>query len=235
MAKPLAEIVIEEALASSADVERAADYSDRVGVPIVVAMVDELGLDEVALMSAIRRHVRIRVGDPASAAPDLEAVRMLGRDVARRLHVVPLAVAPGHGSGRVLEVALADPTDVMAIAEVEDATGCTVAPVLLPLGAVRELCASVYRNLVTEVMVRGSDLPARGSPRARPAATRPLRERRSRPRTERPDGETAGAGDGELVLRHRALLGLLVEKQIITLAEYEEAVASLRDARARQS
>jgi hypothetical protein len=213
--KPLAEIVIEEGLASAAEVERAADWADRERVPLVVALIRELGLDELALVSAIRRHVRVAVGDPAREPPELDAVRELPREVARRLRVVPLALGSA-GGRRSLDIAVADPTDAVALAEVEHVTGCDVEPRVMTLAAIEELVESSYRHLVTEVMHR-EKRGRRGG--RKDAAARGARRMTAEGRA------TSEAGD--LALRHQALLAILIEKQLITRDEYEAELRRL--------
>ena len=222
MPKPLAEIVLEEGLATAAAVERAAAAADRDGTPLVCALVRECGISEVALVAAMRRHVRVATGDPATIAPEPEAVRELQRDVCRRQRVVPLAVSAYGGEGRVLRLAMADPTDAVAVAEVEHVTGCTVEPVLMTVSAVEELVEKAYRALVTEVMKRSAD-PARKD--ELPA---------------RPSRRKAGAGDGPVTVpfhklsdeadvetRLRAIINLLLARNLITDDELEEEVRAL--------
>jgi hypothetical protein len=237
--KPLAEIVIEEGLATAADVEHAADWADRERAPMVVALVREVGLDEVALVAAIRRHVRVGLGDPAHASPELDAVRELPREVARRLRVVPLSIGSAGGGRRSLELLVADPTDAVALAEVEHVTGCEVEPKLMPLSAVEELVETSYRHLVTEVMKREAR-PRRGGGSG---GKSPARSRGARGITARHDVAAVPVGqaepaqpsvDPDLVLRHRALLALLVKKELVTLDEYEAEVRRLAEGREKE-
>jgi len=56
---------------------------------------------------------------------DAEALRLLPRDVCARLRVLPLSVVTD-GRGKLLRIAMADPTDTSAIAEIEQLTHCDV-------------------------------------------------------------------------------------------------------------
>jgi hypothetical protein len=218
--KPLAEIVIEEGLASAAEVERAADWADRERVPLVVALIRELGLDEHALVSAIRRHVRVALGDPAGDPPELDAIRELPREVARRLRVVPLSLGSTGGGRRSLDIAVADPTDAVALAEVEHVTGCEVEPRLMTLAAIEALVEASYRHLVTEVMQREK--------RGRRAGGSGRKAARGGRRATGLDARATDAGEAsELALRHQALLAVLIDKQLITRDEYEAELQRL--------
>ena len=152
MARDLAEIVVEADLATREVVRGAARYAEREKVPLVVALIRDSGVDEVALVGAVRKHVRLSLIEPARVEPDSDAMRRLERAVCRRLRVMPLALfVAGNGRTR-LKVAMADPTDVVAITEVEELSGCEVEAQLATLSAVEELIEKHYRNVVTEVM-----------------------------------------------------------------------------------
>lgn len=224
MPKPLAEIVMEEGLATSAAVSRAAEAADRTGSPLVVALVRECGIDEVALLAALRRHMRVSVGDPATVSADPDAVREISRDVCQRLTVVPLSVSSYDGRRRVLRLAMADPTDAVSVAEVEHVTGCRIEPVLMTVSAVEEMIEKTYRAFVTEVMKKRD----------------PQAVSRMTAKSGSGGGVGGGAGDGpatvpyhrlsdeaDLEIRFRALLQLLLAKQVITEDELEEEVRQL--------
>ncbi len=252
MPKPLAEIVLEEGLATAASVERAAVAADRDGTPLVCALVRECGIDEVALLAALRRHVRVATGDPATVAPEPEAVRELQRDVCRRQRVAPLSVSSyGGGGGRVLRLAMADPTDAVAVAEVEHVTGCQVEPVLMTVSAVEELVEKTYRALVTEVIKRGGGAGELHAVASRAGETGSFELRADAADSERADGRSAprpppgGVGrrpgaDGPVTIpfhklsdeadvetRLRALVNVLLARRLVTDDELEDEVRQL--------
>ncbi|HUS68914.1 MAG TPA: hypothetical protein VMZ28_30465 [Kofleriaceae bacterium] len=218
MPKPLSEIVLEEGLATASAVSRAGEAADRAGIPLVVALVRECGIDEVALLAALRRHVRVSVGDPATVAADPDAVREISRDVCQRLTVVPLSVSSYDGRRRSLRLAMADPTDTVTVAEVEHVTGCRIEPVLMTVSAVEEMIEKTYRAFVTEVMrkrepqavVRMTAKSGGGAPEG--PATIPYHRL---------------SDEADLELRFRALLQLLLSKQLITEDELEDEVRQL--------
>jgi hypothetical protein len=243
VSKSLAEIVVEARLATEADVDRAAAAAADEKVPLVVTLVRIIGVDELALVAAIRRQVRVPLVDPASVAPDPDALREAPRDVCRRLRALPLDVGV-HGRHRVLRVAMADPTDGSAIMELEHITGCEIVVTLVPLSAVEEAIEEGYRSFVTEVVQRkkpfGGTLSPITQPMARPREPRPTPGHD--PRDDGAgDGELTDAGEGglattpyhrlsdeaDLLVRHQALLQLLVTKQVISEDEYEDAVREL--------
>jgi hypothetical protein len=219
--RPLAEIVIEEGLATAAGIERAAAAAERDSVPLVVALVRTCGIDEVALVAALKRQVRISLGDPATVAADPEAVRELPREVCQRLRVAPLGLSSYGGQRRVLRVAMADPTDAVAVAEIEHQTGCRLEPVLMTVSAVEELVEKTYRHFVTQVMRREPTRPA--SP--------------PEPATAADGGEPDGtpitipfhrlSDEADVEVRLQAVIRLLIEKRVISEDELEEALSLL--------
>lgn len=239
MPKPLAEIVLEEGLATAASLERAALAADRAGTPLVCALIRECGIDEVSLVAALRRHVRVATGDPATVQPEPDAVRELQRDVCRRQRVAPLSVSAYGGDVRVLRLAMADPTDAVAVAEVEHVTGCRVDPVLMTLSAVEELVEKTYRALVTEVMKRTGERgeePAR-LPRGKDVAREGAREPTSDARAATgargaTDGPTTVpfhrlSDEADVDTRLRALTRLLLAKRLVSEEELEDEVREL--------
>lgn len=240
MLKRLAEIVIDAKLASREQVVQAARLAEERRIPLIAALVRREGMDELAVVAAIRRQVRVPLLDPALVEHDPEALRELSQDTCSRLGVMPLAVSGYDTDPRVLQLAMADPTDAVAVAEVEHITGCQIEGHLMPLSAIEELVQKSYRSFVTEVMRREPGEATQPIPRAHAQAhdTR---------RVHKPQlGDTLGdvlaatpeaaeappttvpfhrvADEASLEVRHRALLELLMQKGLVTEAEYEEQI-----------
>ncbi len=224
MPKSLAEISIDEGLVTREVVVDAARRAERAKVPLVVTLVRDLDIDELGLVAAIRRHVRVPLSDPGATELDSDALREMQREVCRRLRVLPLSVSvyPASGS-RMLRLAMADPTDTVAIAEVEHLTGCRVDVTLMPLSAVEEMVEKGYRAFVTEVMAR------RDLDRTAPASGKKARAEATGDQVASPTTIPYHrlSDEAHVTVRHQALLELLVEKQILTDDEYEERVREL--------
>jgi hypothetical protein len=151
--KTLAEIAIEAGLVNKTNAAKAGRLADDRKVPLVVTLIKDLGVDEVALLGAIRKQTRIPLIDPADIQIDPDALRMLARDVCARLRVLPLAVH-SEGMSKILRLAMADPTDTAAVAEVELLTHCEIEVSALPLSAIDELVVKGYRQINTGVISR---------------------------------------------------------------------------------
>jgi type IV pilus assembly protein PilB len=214
--KTLAEIVVEDNLLDAERVEAAERRVKRSGEPLIVALVELEHIADLTLLTSLRRHLQIPLAEPAE--PEIDALREVSHELARRRRILPLALEVNTEGGRTLRVAMADPTDRDAIAEVEISTGCRVQPLLMTLGAIDEAIARAYRGVVTAVMKQAGAAPA---PRRMPfggdlhIAT---------PALMAPGLGTEPFHDLEdeapLAARLRALLLLLEQKGLITHDEY---------------
>jgi hypothetical protein len=246
--KRLAEILIDAKLAGREQVVRAARLAEERRIPLIAALVRHEGMDELALVAAIRRQVRVPLIDPAQVELDPEALRELPQDTCTRLGVMPLAVSGYDTDPRTLQLAMADPTDAVAVAEVEHITGCQVEGHLMPLSAVEELVQKTYRAFVTEVMRREPGATTQPIPRAlvqgQDTRKLPASALAADVASDAADVLVVTAGEpGEtrpntvpfhrvsdeasLEVRHRALLELLMQKNLVTEAEYEEQIRLL--------
>ena len=169
MPRTLGEIAIEAGLVNKAGAARAGRLADERKLPLVVVLVRELGVDEVALVGALRKQTRVPLIDPGSLEIDPEALRHVPRDVCARLRVLPMSVTRD-GSGKVMRIAMADPTDTAAVAEIEQLTHCDVEVTALPLSAIDELVDKGYRQVNTAVVSRAVNLGVAAvvTPRGRP-------------------------------------------------------------------
>lgn len=222
MTKTLSQIVVEAGLVSRVDLARAEELADEQRVPLVVVLIREIGVDEVALVGAMRRELRILAIDPRAIRPDTDALRELPRELCKRLRVVPLQVRGGDPGGDDKEIwlAMADPTDHGAIAEVERLSGAVVDVAILPLSAIDELGERGYKELNTQVVKRSSRVFGGGV------------KVTTKPHQRGADGESTGQlslADLEpgAELKVEALVKLLIDRGVITAADYEAMLKSL--------
>lgn len=229
MPKTLAQIAVDAGLLSRADVGRAEQLADEKRVPLVVALVRELGVDEVALVGAFRRELRLLSVDPRAVKPETDALREVSRDLCKRLRVVPLRVSGPPEDDKEIWLAMADPTDMGAIAEVERVTGGVVDPALLPLSAIDELIDRGYKELNTQVVKRqgqgkgkvfGENIAVHTKPHARVDGD----DTQDHSRTV-PFHQIADEADAET--RVTALVKVLIDKGVISEEDYEAAIRDL--------
>lgn len=220
MPKTLAEIAIEAGLVTKAIASKAGRMADERKLPLVVVLVRDLRVDEVALVAALRKQTRVPLLDPAGVLVDPEAMRVLARDVCLRLRVLPIAMAHD-GATRVLRVAMADPTDTTAVAEIEKLTQCEIDIAVLPLSAIDELIDRGYRGISTAVVHRGT-MFVTGK-----AKVVPLAEGGDEisVTAQIPISALQAPSDRDLEQKLSALVSLLVAKGVITESELADAIA----------
>ncbi len=238
MPKTLGEIAIEAGLVNKASAAKAGRMAEERKEPLVVVLVRELGVDELALVGALRKQTRVPLLDPATIEIDPEALRQLARDVCARLRVLPLSLTTD-GGGKLLRIAMADPTDESAVAEIEQLTLCDVEVSALPLSAIEELVNRGYRQVNTVVVNRPGNpgatmfVTSRGGLGSRPTETEsevsvtaqiPFASLQGLG----PEPGDAGAAPDELEARLAALVGVLVAKGVVTEAELAEALHKLK-------
>lgn len=220
--KTLGEIAIEAGLVTRASAAKAGRMAEERKEPLVVVLIRELGVDEVALIGALRKQTRVPLIDPAGIETDAEALRQLPRDVCARLRVLPLSIT-SDGAGKLLRIAMADPTDSAAVAEIEQLTHCDVEINALPLSAIDELVDRGYRQVNTAVVPRVGN----------PGATRSVTSHgRALPEAESEVSETAqitfaalhAMAPDDLEAKVAALVSVLVAKGVLTEAELAEAL-----------
>lgn len=220
MPSSLAEIALEEGLVKADGLAKAVESSDEERQPIVVPLVREQGIDEVALVAALKKHTRIKVLDPAKVEFDSDALRELNRNDCRRLRAVPVSLQLFGAGPKILGVAMADPTDAVSVAELEHLSGCNVEPVLVTLSAVEEMIETAYKHAVTEVMHRSHAK----------SVTPPIANRKPKAGGFKKSGTTPFhrlSDEAGPLLRAEALLKICLEKGLFSEEEYEETLATL--------
>jgi hypothetical protein len=152
VAKTITEIAVDAGLISKTAANRLGRSSK---APMVVALIREANINEAALYAAMKKALHLPLLDAASAMVDPETIRELSSEVATRLRALPMSAAL-EGNRKVLRVAMADPTDLVALAELEEFANCDLELCLLPLSVLEEMIDRVYRAYSTAVVQRPS-------------------------------------------------------------------------------
>jgi len=233
--KTLGEIAIDAGLVNKAGAAKAGKMAEERRLPLVVVLVREAGVDEVALVGALRKQTRVPLLDPADVQIDPEALRLVPLDVCARLRVLPIGVAI-EGQTRVLRVAMADPTDTSAVAEIEQLTRAELDVSALPLSAIEELVEKGYQQINTAVVSRPT-----GRAGSSPGAASGTRTDKLAGALAASDSEVSvtaqipvaslqppRAGADDVESRLSALIAVLVGKGFVTEAELADALRKLK-------
>jgi len=149
----LTDTLIGMGLADAQQVEAAIHESRVRGVPPETLLVSQGLLSDDGLARARAEHAGLDHVDLSEFSRDHDADAAIGREAALRYRALPLTV-----EGRTLVVALADPLDAPAIAEVAAASRFEVIPTVAAAAAIEE---------------RLSELPERNAPDDEPLADPP--------------------------------------------------------------
>lgn len=217
--KTLAEIAIEAGLVTKDSAVKAGRIAATQQQPLVHVLVRELGVDEVALIGALRKQTRVPLIDPADIEVDPEALRMVAKDVCARLRVLPLSVSID-GTTKVLRIAMADPTDTSAILELEQLAACEIEVTALPLSAIEELVDKGYKAFSTAVVKRADGLFVS----RRPTRTGPIRIDAESEVSVTAQIPVSLLTESDVEAKFAALCALLVKKGVVTEAELAETL-----------
>jgi hypothetical protein len=230
--KTLAEIAIEAGLVTKAGAVKAGRLAEERKLPLVAVLVKELGVDEVALIGALRKQTRVPLLDPGQIQVDPDALRLVARDNCARLRVLPLQLL-ADGPTKVLRVAMADPTDASAILELEHLTNCEIEVTALPLSAIDELVDKGYKQFSTAVVNRprpfGDGLFVTTKSNRPTAIDGPASSGEAEVSVTAQIPLSALRESPDLELRFRALCQVLVTKGIVTEVELLEALTGKKE------
>lgn len=135
----LGRLVVDGGLVSEEDLERTlqmqAETGERLGNLLVV-----LGLiDESDLVSLLSEQFGVPAGNLDDVTVPTEILGLVSQDMARRYLAVPVAAGT-----QTLKLAMVDPTDVVAIDDIEFATGLRVQPMVASERAVNDAIGRLY-------------------------------------------------------------------------------------------
>jgi type IV pilus assembly protein PilB len=137
----LGRVVVDSGLVSEEDLERAlqmqAETGERLGNLLVVL---EL-IGEEDLVTLLAEHFGVQVADLASVDVAHKILGLVPQEMARRYLAVPVAA-----DSQNLSLAMVDPTDVVAMDDIEFATGLRVKPLVASERAITEAIGRLYGN-----------------------------------------------------------------------------------------
>ncbi|MBX3272420.1 MAG: hypothetical protein KF729_19330 [Sandaracinaceae bacterium] len=210
----LEDLLVQEGVAvPAARIRRVLDGAAATGEHAVAALVDQGVIAEDVLAEVLARACSTVVVD-LDREPELDAAQHLSRTLAVEHLALPVSSSPG---GR-LRVAFANPLDQDARELVEAAVGGPVQPLVAPLGPLRRAIERAFTGRSTRVVAGRPEIAAEQTRKmeAPSVGTAPL---------HRMEQEATEAQ------RHEALLLALIERGVITRADYAAALKRLLSGR----
>ena len=133
MSKQLENLLRQTGLASEPQLRRAQEREDQGAGSFVEILVKEERVSEEAIADVFTERLKVPRVRVAAFLLDEEALRKVPERLARRHQCLPLAI-----EGRMLVVAMVNPTDYRAIQDIEFAAASTVKPMAATLSEVLE-------------------------------------------------------------------------------------------------
>jgi type IV pilus assembly protein PilB len=121
----LGALLFEKGLVTREDLQAAADESRRTGTPITRTLIDRGAVTETDLVAVIAAGIGLEFVDLAEYNVDPVAASAIPEPLARRYQALPIA-----WEGRVLVVAMADPSNVLALDDIKSVAKAEVRPVV---------------------------------------------------------------------------------------------------------
>jgi type IV pilus assembly protein PilB len=124
--RQLSDVLLDEGLVGREDLERAAGEQQRTGKSLGRTLI-ELGLlTEAGLVSALAKHLGLEFVDLEDRLVDPAVASLVPETLARRYCVVPV----GLDEDGTVQVAMSDPSNVLALDDIRTITDCDVRPVV---------------------------------------------------------------------------------------------------------
>jgi type IV pilus assembly protein PilB len=238
MSDKLGDMLLQSKLISKEQLGSALEYQKAIGGKLGVILVKLNFIRETTLAEFLSDQQKIPIVQIKDRRPDPEVMKLIPREFAEKHEFLPLS-----RDGEVLTVVTPDPMDYQAIDELAFTTGLKIQTVLATRTEVTKALQSFYygdkaaragagaagqakpQPLAADTPAKAGALGAAGPSakrgRASPVGPAPLLPDVSAPLEPRQiDVDTE-----KLV---QALVGLLVEKQVVTLSEVMDRVARRR-------
>jgi hypothetical protein len=141
--KKIGELLIEAGLVSETQIGAALSEQQTWGGRIGNHLVKMGAVTDEELVAILSRQLEVPRIDFRRSRIQIPALRLLARDVCERWQVVPVAYKETRGK-KMLLLAMADPSNLEAIGQVEFLTGCAVNPVIAAEGNIDAVIDHCY-------------------------------------------------------------------------------------------
>jgi hypothetical protein len=191
--------------------------------------VDASLVGDDVLADLIARELGTVVIDLDEGMLDAGAIELVPEAVARKAHAVAVLAEPSRSS---IQVAFANPLDPRWIAQIAEATGLRVQPLVAPLSAVRRALDREYGGapISEEVLARRQREQLRAEPTQRlGSGSRRLGEKSEEIKAPVTAPLIRMEAQATAEQRVEALLLALIERGVLTRADYLDALKRLLD------
>ena len=129
----LSEFLVNNKIITKSELERALDYQKEHGGKLNEILVDSKIISEDKLLAALRYHLGIPVIDMERITVHEDIIGLITKELAKKHKAIPIKMQEVDKK-KNLFVAMSDPLDLNAIADIEFKTGLKIQPVLCAEG-----------------------------------------------------------------------------------------------------
>jgi type IV pilus assembly protein PilB len=139
--RSLGSVLLERGALSAADLDHASRLSAEQRRPLQQVLLEEGMVGEADLVAAVAVHLHLLYVDLLEYPVDVAATRLVSEALARRYQVLPV----GWSGGRLV-VAMADPSNVIAIDDLRTVTGAEIQPAVATRSGILEALGKYHRH-----------------------------------------------------------------------------------------
>jgi type IV pilus assembly protein PilB len=139
MKKNLGAMLLEANLIDEIQMQIALEVQKKTGRRFGSTLVDLKFVDENVLAAFLSKQVDIPCISLLNIAIPDRTLARVPPDMARRLQAIPVKE-----EANILYVAMADPTDINAVTEMEEASGISVSPLIAPQSSIAKVIKKLY-------------------------------------------------------------------------------------------
>lgn len=145
--KRLGEILIERGIIDQDQLNAALAFQRQWGHRLGVALVAKGFLTEDTLVQVLGDELQMQVVDLSQIRFDPAVLQLLPAQICESNDLIPIGLEPGQGKGKdVLLVAMAEPSNLSVIDEIEFTTNCRVRPFLSTISGISSSIRQHYRK-----------------------------------------------------------------------------------------
>jgi type IV pilus assembly protein PilB len=137
--KKLGRVLVEEAMISQEDLDRAFEYQARTGGSLKNALLSLNLLSEEEIIAALVSHFQLNFLRLKDYIIEEDALRFVPKEKAMQYKLIPISC-----TDNLLSIAMANPLDVPTIDEMKMLTGCDILPVIAKESEIDEAIAKYY-------------------------------------------------------------------------------------------
>lgn len=141
MSFDLAELLLDAEMISAEDVRSAKKQGESSGDALDRCLIKLDLVAEVDLLGFLAQHFKVPKVDLTSVELDQAVIDLVPSDIASKFSVIPVG-----RQGRVLHLAMANPSNIYAVEDIKFLTGFEVQPVVAPESRIREAIGAYYDN-----------------------------------------------------------------------------------------